>query len=49
MGQEGRSPVVLPHVQESVQFPGETMIFSVEGGNAAFGGKIRWMRGLHMV
>ena len=31
------------------RFPGETLILSVEGGNAAFGRKFRWMRGSRIV
>lgn len=43
------SQVVLRRIQESVQFPGETMILSVHGGNSAFGRKFRWMRGSRIV
>ena len=41
--------VVLRRIQESVQFPGETMILSVQGGNSAFGRKFRWMHGSRIV
>jgi hypothetical protein len=43
------SQVVLRRIQESVQFPGETTIFSVEGENSAFRRKFRWMRGSRIV
>jgi Zn-dependent protease with chaperone function len=43
------SQVVLRRIQESVQFPGETMILSVQGGNSAFGRKFRWMHGSRIV
>jgi Zn-dependent protease with chaperone function len=43
------SQVVLRRIQESVQFPGETMILSVQGGNSAFRRKFRWMRGSRIV
>jgi Zn-dependent protease with chaperone function len=46
---KGRVQVVLQRIQESVSFPGETLILSVEGGNAAFGRKFRWMRGSRIV
>jgi Zn-dependent protease with chaperone function len=41
--------VVLRRIQEAVVFPGETLILSVEGANAAFGRKFRWMRGSRIV
>ena len=43
-GKKDSSQVVLRRIQESVQFPGETMILRVEGKNSAFGRKFRWMR-----
>ena len=46
---KGNIQVVLQRIQESVSFPGETLILSVEGGNAAFGRKFRWMRGSRIV
>jgi len=46
---KGSTQVVLARIQESVSFPGETLILSVEGGNAAFGSKFRWMRGSRIV
>src|SRR5262249_39737216 len=42
---KGSAQVVLQRIQETVTFPGETLILSVEGGNAAFGRKFRWIRG----
>lgn len=36
---------VLGRIQQSVSFPGETLIISVEGENYRFGRKLRWMRG----
>jgi hypothetical protein len=32
-------------IQERVQFPGETLIFNVEGENYRFGRKFTWIRG----
>jgi len=48
-GKKDSSQVVLRRIQETVQFPGETMILSVEGKNSAFGRKFRWMRGSRIV
>jgi hypothetical protein len=48
-GKEDGSQAVLRRIQESVQFPGETMIVSVEGENSAFGRKFRWMRGSRII
>jgi hypothetical protein len=42
---KGSVQVVLRRIQEAVTFPGETLILGVEGANAAFGRKFRWMRG----
>jgi hypothetical protein len=46
---KGSAQVVRQRIQETVTFPGETMILNVEGGNAAFGRKFRWMRGSRIV
>jgi hypothetical protein len=46
---KGSVQVVLHRIQETVFFPGETLILSVEGANAAFGRKFRWMRGSRIV
>jgi hypothetical protein len=48
-GKKDSSQVVLRRIQETVQFPGETMILSVEGENSALGRKFRWMRGSRIV
>jgi Zn-dependent protease with chaperone function len=48
-GKKDSSQAALRRIQESVQFPGETMILSVEGENRAFGRKFRWMRGSHIL
>jgi Zn-dependent protease with chaperone function len=48
-GKKDSSQVVLRRIQETVQFPGETMILSVEGKNSAFDRKFRWMRGSRIV
>ena len=37
------------HIQESVGFPGETLILNIEGTNYRFGRKLRWMRGSRIV
>jgi len=47
--QKGSEQVVLQRIQETVTFPGETLILSVGGRNAAFGRKFRWMRGSRIV
>jgi hypothetical protein len=47
--QKGSEQVVLQRIQETVTFPGETLILSVGGPNAAFGRKFRWMRGSRIV
>jgi Zn-dependent protease with chaperone function len=39
-----RSAEVLQRIQESVPFPGETILINVEGENYRFGRKFRWMR-----
>jgi hypothetical protein len=36
---------VLRQIQESVRFPGETIIINVDGANYRFDRKLRWMRG----
>jgi Zn-dependent protease with chaperone function len=46
---KGSAQVVLQRIQDTVTFPGETLILGVEGGNAAFGRKFRWMRGSRIV
>jgi hypothetical protein len=48
-GKKDNSQLVLRRMQESVQFPGQTMILSVDGENSAFGRKFRWMRGARIV
>ena len=48
-GKTDGSQAALRRIQQSVQFPGETMILSVEGGNSAFRRKFRWMRGSRIV
>lgn len=40
-----RAAAALQAIQEGVQFPGETLILNVEGGNYRFGRKFAWMRG----
>jgi hypothetical protein len=40
-----RAAEVLARIQETVSFPGETLIINVEGENYRFGRKFRWMRG----
>jgi Zn-dependent protease with chaperone function len=40
-----RAAEVLARIQETVSFPGETLIIDVEGENYRFGRKFRWMRG----
>jgi Zn-dependent protease with chaperone function len=42
---KGSVQAVQQRIHETVSFPGETLILSVEGSNAAFGRKFRWMRG----
>ncbi len=44
-----RAGEVLQRIQEAVQFPGETLIINVEGGNYRFGRKFRWMRGARIL
>jgi Zn-dependent protease with chaperone function len=46
---KGSVQAALQRIQETVSFPGETLILSVEGANAAFGRKFRWMRGSRIV
>jgi Zn-dependent protease with chaperone function len=48
-GKNDSSQVVLRRIQESVQFPGDTMILSVEGKNSAFRRKFRWTHGSRIV
>jgi Zn-dependent protease with chaperone function len=40
---------VLSRIQQTVQFPGETLIVNVEGDNYRFGRKFYWMRGARIV
>ncbi|PKM46566.1 MAG: hypothetical protein CVV05_02500 [Gammaproteobacteria bacterium HGW-Gammaproteobacteria-1] len=40
-----RRAEVQRHILNEIEFPGETMVLSVEGGNYRFGRKFRWMRG----
>lgn len=44
-----RAREVLRRIQESVHFPGETIILSVEGANYRFGRKFRWMHGARIL
>ncbi len=44
-----RAVDVLRRIQESVRFPGETLIIGVEGDNYRFGRKMRWMRGTRVL
>jgi len=48
-GPKASVQVVLNRIQETVECPGETLILNVEGTNAAFGRKFRWMRGSRIV
>ena len=48
-GRKASAQAVLQRIQETVEFPGETLILGVEGANAAFGRKFRWMRGSRIV
>jgi hypothetical protein len=43
-GKQDNRQLVARHIRKGVQFPGETMILSVEGKNSAFARKFRWMR-----
>lgn len=44
-----RAQEVLRQIQESVRFPGETMIINVDGANYRFDRKFRWMRGARLL
>jgi Zn-dependent protease with chaperone function len=44
-----RAAEVLARIQETVSFPGETLILNVEGENYRFGRKLFWMRGSRIV
>jgi hypothetical protein len=46
---KARAQEVLRGINESIQFPGETMILNVEGPYYRFGRKFRWMRGARVV
>jgi hypothetical protein len=45
----GQAQEVTRAIQDSVRFPGETLIISVEGENVRFGRKFRWMRGARIL
>lgn len=44
-----RAAEVMQRIQASVEFPGETIILSVEGDNSRFGRKLRRVRGSRIV
>jgi Zn-dependent protease with chaperone function len=44
-----RAQEVLQHIQQSMRFPGETMIINVEGDNYRFGWKFGRMRGARVL
>lgn len=44
-----RSKEVLRLFQESVSFPGETILINLEGNNSRFGRKFSWMRGARIL
>jgi Zn-dependent protease with chaperone function len=44
-----RAAEALRRIQETLSFPGETLIISIEGDNYRFGRKLRWMRGARVV
>lgn len=44
-----RTQAIANHLQQSIAFPGETLIVNVEGTNRRFGRKFRWMRGTRVV
>jgi Zn-dependent protease with chaperone function len=46
---EKRVKEVLQNIQETVRFPGETVIISVDGKNYRFDRKFFWMRGARLV
>ena len=48
-GKQASAQVVLNSIQQSVSFPGETLILHVQGENYRFGRKFRWMRGSRIV
>ncbi len=45
LGAKRRRAEVQKQVLNEVNFPGQTLVFSVEGSNYRFGRKFRWMRG----
>ncbi len=44
-----RIAAVLQQIQQTIPFPGETLIINVEGDNYRFGRKMRWKRGARVV
>ncbi|MBS0370944.1 MAG: M48 family metalloprotease [Proteobacteria bacterium] len=46
---ERRAREVLRLIQESVSFPGETILINLEGNNSRFGRKFSWMRGARIL
>ena len=44
-----RAAAVREQIAKAIQFPGETIIFPVQGSNFLFGRKLRWMRGSRIV
>lgn len=42
---KNKANAVLKEIQDRVEFPGETLIISVEGENYRFARKLQWMRG----
>lgn len=48
-GVNNRAADVLRQIQQTVQFPGETVIISVQGENYRFGRKFRWIRGARII
>jgi Zn-dependent protease with chaperone function len=46
---KARAAEALRRIQETLSFPGETLIISLEGENYRFGRKFRWMRSSRIV
>lgn len=46
---DSRAKEVLRLIQESVSFPGETILIDLEGNNSQFGRKFSWMRGARIL
>lgn len=44
-----RAAEILQRIQETVQFPVQTMIINVDGDNYRFGRKFRWMKGARIL